>query len=396
MNDDTSANGTGPATTRRATRAPGTSKAASPGRRAASGTAGTGGTAGPSGKASRSPRRPAQPDRSASPRARAASAAPGARAVRDPIEDTAHPDAPVVVAPRREGVVVLASGRGLGYAEFGDLDGRPVLWFHGTPGARRQVPPDLDAEARARGFRVIGIDRPGTGLSTPYHYERVLDFADDVAALADQLGFDRFATVGLSGGGPYVLACCAALPDRVRAGAVLGGVGPTKGKEAAPGYTRLLPPIEPLLRLLRIPLGELLTHLVRPARAASSVLFDAYTRVASPADRPVMRRPEVKALFLDDICSAAEGGLRAPLADLLVFGRDWGFRLADIGVPVRFWHGDADGIVPLSHGEFQAAAVPGATLVVCPGGGHFAGFMLAADVLDWIDSEWRLALPAGA
>jgi len=295
----------------------------------------------------------------------------------------AHPPKPNV-----EGVVLLEGGRALGYAEYGDPDGDAVLWFHGTPGARKQIPPDIDMQARARGFRVLTIERPGTGFSTPYTYGSVLDWADDVEAFTDGLGIDRFATVGLSGGGPFVLAACYALRDRVTAGAVLGGIGPTRGKEAAPGYTRLLPLVEPMLAFLRIPLGEVLTHLIRPIRASASQGFDLYTHVAPASDRAVMRQPEMKAMFIYDLVTAAEGGVRAPMSDLVVFGREWGFSLRDIDVPVRFWHGDADGIVPLSHGEFQAAMVPGADLVLCPGGGHFAGFILAPNVLDWIDGVW--------
>ncbi len=287
-----------------------------------------------------------------------------------------------------EGVAILPGGRALGYAEFGDPHGDPVLWFHGTPGARKQIPPDINEEGRARGFRVIGIDRPGTGLSTPHTYGRVLDWAADVESFADALGLDRFAVAGLSGGGPFVLAACFGLPDRVTAGAVLGGIGPTRGAQAAPGYTRLLPLTEPFLNVLRVPMGELLTHLIRPMRALASEGFDLYTRVAPASDRPIMRQPEMKAMFLYDLLTAAEGGVRAPVADLVVFGRDWGFALEDIRVPVRFWHGDADGIVPFSHGEFQAARVPGADLVMCPGGGHFAGFILAPKVLGWIDEVW--------
>jgi pimeloyl-ACP methyl ester carboxylesterase len=297
--------------------------------------------------------------------------------------------------PNVESALVLEGGRALGYAEFGDPEGSPVLWFHGTPGARKQVPPDVIAEATPRRFRIIVIERPGTGLSTPHQYRRAIGWADDVAQFADGLGIDRFATVGLSGGGPYVLACCAGLPDRVVAGAVLGGIGPTRGVDAAPGYTRALPLFEPLLRLLCIPLGEVLTHALRPLRDIGSEIYDLYSRVAPPADRPVMRRPELKAMFINDLVTAAEGGLRAPVGDIVVFARDWGFALGDITVPVRFWHGDADRIVPLSHGELQAAAVAGADLVVCPGAGHFGGFVLIPEVLDWIDGRWPDRLVSG-
>ncbi len=300
-------------------------------------------------------------------------------------DDNELPEPP---APFNESLVTLPGGRALGYAEYGDPAGRPVLWFHGTPGARKQIPPDGPELASARGIRLIGVERPGTGFSTTYTYGKVLDWAADLEAFADGLGLGRFAVVGLSGGGPYVLAAAHALPDRVTAAAVLGGIGPTRGAEAAPGYTRLLPLIEPMLSFLRVPLGEVLTHLVRPIRSFASEGFDLYTRVAPPSDRPVMAIPEMKGMFLYDLTTAVEGGLRAPVSDLVVFGREWGFSLRDIHVPTRFWHGDADGIVPLSHGEYQAALVPHADLVICPGGGHFAGFILGEQVMDWILEQW--------
>jgi pimeloyl-ACP methyl ester carboxylesterase len=306
------------------------------------------------------------------------------------VAEAEEPGHPRVQPPevRDEGAVELPDGRGLGFAQYGDPDGEVVLWFHGTPGARQQVPPDINEEADRRGFRVIGIERPGTGLSTPFSYARIVDWAADIEVVVDRLGIDRFATVGLSSGGPFVLAVCHELGDRVVAGAVLGGVGPTRGPEAAPGITRLLPPFEPLLGALRVPAGELLTHVVRPLCRFGSPAFDLYARIAPASDRTVMKVPEMKAMFLHDIISAAAGGLRAPVSDLVLFSRDWGFSLADIEVPVKFWNGDADGIVPLSHGEVQAGLVPGAELVVCPGGGHFAGFLLAADVLGWIADTW--------
>ena len=151
--------------------------------------------------------------------------------------------------PDRDGVVELADGRVLGYAEYGPIDGRVVLWFHGTPGACRQVPPDAPDLARERGVRLIGIERPGTGRSTTRRYAHVLDWARDVEQFVDAQGIGEFAAVGLSGGGPFVLACAAHMPDQVVAGAVLGGVGPTRGDESAPGYTRVLPPFERILSL---------------------------------------------------------------------------------------------------------------------------------------------------
>jgi pimeloyl-ACP methyl ester carboxylesterase len=146
--------------------------------------------------------------------------------------------------------------------------------------------------------------------------------------------------------------------------------------------------LEPVLRVLRVPLGDVITHALRPLRIVGSQAYDLYAHVAPPSDRPVMAQPEMKAMFLNDLITAAVGGMRAPVGDFVVFARDWGFSLRDIRVPVRFWHGDADGIVPFSHGQFQAAMVPGADLIVCPGAGHFGGFVQTAAVLDWIDDVW--------
>ena len=292
--------------------------------------------------------------------------------------------------PHKESLVPLDGGRSLGYAEYGDPEGDPVLWFHGTPGARKQIPPDAPALAAERGIRLIGVERPGTGYSTTFAYDRIIDWAEDLEAFADGLGLTRFATVGLSGGGPYVLAACHALPDRVVAGAVLGGIGPTRGPETAPGYTRLLPILYPALSAARRPLAEILSAGIKAIRSVASEGYDLYKNyISPPSDRAVLADPKMKAVFLYDLMTALEGGLRAPISDIVLFGRHWGFSIRDIRVPVRFWHGDADRIVPLSHGQFMAALVPAAELVVCPGGGHFAGYILGRDVLDWITAVWR-------
>lgn len=129
-----------------------------------------------------------------------------------------------------EGTVTVSDGRRLGWAAYGDPDGDPVLWFHGTPGGRYQVPVGVNPTGRSTGLRVITLERPGTGNSTNYAYRSLKQFARDVNAAADQLGLDKFAVAGLSGGGPYTLAVAHELPDRVVTSAVLGGLAPSIGR----------------------------------------------------------------------------------------------------------------------------------------------------------------------
>jgi pimeloyl-ACP methyl ester carboxylesterase len=144
---------------------------------------------------------------------------------------------PRVEKPRAEGHFYLPGGRRIGYAEYGDPSGAVVLWFHGTPGARRQFPLLGRRAANKLGLRVVVVERPGSGLSDPHPYAAVADWATEMAHVADALGAQRLGVVGLSGGGPYALACGAVPPlaAHVAAVAVLGGTVPSVGPETIAG-----------------------------------------------------------------------------------------------------------------------------------------------------------------
>src|SRR6266536_1812907 len=108
----------------------------------------------------------------------------------------------------------------LAYTHYGDPNGQPVMYFHGWPGSRLEAEL-VSGEARTAGALVIAVDRPGMGGSDFQRGRRLLDWADDVVALADALQLERFAVLGVSGGGPYALACAHAIPQRVSAAATV-------------------------------------------------------------------------------------------------------------------------------------------------------------------------------
>jgi pimeloyl-ACP methyl ester carboxylesterase len=295
-----------------------------------------------------------------------------------------------LLTPRLEGTLTLPDRRRLGFAEFGPASGRPIFWFHGTPGARRQIPNAARVAAEAQGVRLIGIDRPGVGDSTPHLYDRVVDWADDFTVVADRLGVDGCGVIGLSGGGPYALACCAALPERIRAAAIVGGVAPAIGADATPGgVVGRTAAFAPLLTRLRTPCALTFAGFVWTLRPFASTAFDLYARLSPEGDREIFARPEIKAMFIDDLLNGSKPGMRAPVFDLILFWRPWGFALRDVRVPTHFWHGDADHIVPLAHGRHMASLVPGAQLTVRPGESHLAGFGAVHNVLDSLFGMWR-------
>jgi pimeloyl-ACP methyl ester carboxylesterase len=122
--------------------------------------------------------------------------------------------------------ITLGDGRRLGYAEYGDPEGKPLFYCHGYPASRFEAAL-LDPAARKARVRIVAADRPGCGLSDFQPNRRILGWPNDVVELADALGIDRFAIVGVSGGGPYALACARKIPQRLTAAGVVCGLGPT-------------------------------------------------------------------------------------------------------------------------------------------------------------------------
>lgn len=285
--------------------------------------------------------------------------------------------------------VTLSDGRLFGVAEIGPPDGFPILWFHGTPGARRQVPPAAVDFAAARGVRLIGVERPGVGRSTPHRYGRVIDFAADALAVMDQLGLARVGLIGLSGGGPYVLAICAAAPERVVAAAVLGGVGPSAGPERVGpgGIIPVLRRLSPVVSRLAEPVGWLMSCGMRVAGPVADRAFDVYMVIGPKSDREFLARPEMRRMFIDDLLTSGRESFRAVAYDAVLFSRWWGFDVSSITTPVYLWHGDADLVIPLVHGERMAALIPNSTLSVVPGEGHLAMLDAAEEAIELILSH---------
>ena len=293
------------------------------------------------------------------------------------------PGVAAVTRERVQGTVRLGGARRLGYVAFGRPGGRCVIWMHGTPGAATQVPEGVRARAERDGLWIIGIDRPGIGASTGHLYPDIVTFVDDLEVLLDALGVETCHVVGLSGGGPYTLAAAARLADRVRSVGVLGGVAPSVGDDAIGGGAVALARFAgPFLRVARLPLGFGLARFIRVATPVGDPAIRLYARFSPDGDRGLLNHPEFKEVFVGDLTRRGHRQFSAVLADLVLFARPWGFALSEVTVPVHWWHGTDDNLVPFADGEAMAAHLPDATVHSIVGGGHLCGFGVCDDVLD--------------
>ncbi len=264
---------------------------------------------------------------------------------------------------------VLRDGRRLAYLAAGPPDGLLVLYFHGAIGSPQAVCPELEEVLGELRIRYVMVTRPGFGESDPLAGRTLLRFADDVAQLADALGRERFAVVGVSAGGPYALACAHALGARVAATAVVSCMAAGGCSDAGlPRSARCG------LRLVRARprtcarAGDALLGLARRhPRAVARVIRAG----APPADRRLIEESEARELAATRFLAAARGGVGGMIDDYRLCSRPWGFDPASVAGRVQLWHGMQDALAPADEAIGLAATLPDVQTALDPDEGHF-------------------------
>jgi pimeloyl-ACP methyl ester carboxylesterase len=281
-----------------------------------------------------------------------------------------------------------ADGRTLMVAEWGDLSGFPVFSLHGTPGSRFGRHYDESAYIEV-GARVITYDRPGYGGSDRHRGRRVVDCVSDVAAIADELGVERFAVTGGSGGGPHSLALAARLPARVtRATCDVGvvpfetpdfdwfeGMDPLNVRE----FEWALEGEEVLSREYEREAAEVLE---RVAADPSEILGEDWQ--LSEADRAELGKSERHEVVREMITEAFRKGVWGVVDDMLCVTKPWGFDIAEIRIPTRIMYGLTDVLVPRQHGDWLARNVPNSEVVIDEGAGHISDAAQVIERYRWL------------
>jgi len=266
--------------------------------------------------------------------------------------------------------ITLRDGRTLGFAEYCDPGGTPIVFFHGTPGSRLfAVPAWHDTSL---GVRIIAPDRPGLGLSSYQPNRTILGWADDVAELADALHLEKFVVAGVSGGGPHSLAAAYALPDRVIRAGVISGAYEMNSPEAIAAMHKGNRTVFKLARKSYGPvvMRGIFGFMAFVAKRWPDKVSGSNSKMLPPADREILQDAELVKALREDMGEPYRHGARGVVDEAILFTRPWGFRLEDIKVPVLLWHGTEDLNAPLSMAKEMERRIPDCTATYYEGEGH--------------------------
>jgi pimeloyl-ACP methyl ester carboxylesterase len=260
----------------------------------------------------------------------------------------------------------LRDGRQLGFATFGDADGLPVFYLHGSFGSRLEGR-IAHVAALHRHVRLIAVDRSGFGLSDGRRGAKLVDWPPDLEELADQLAIDRFSLLGVAGGGAFALACAARLPERVRSVALVSSTAPHTGPGALRGMDpRALMVLHFLPRWLPWVSRRLHERAARLADRDPLRLLREASGTLPASERAALDSPEIASIFMDAAYEGFRSGAGGVVQELRVLAEPWGFALAEVHAPVFLWHGETDRVSPLAMAQTLAREIAKSQLQTIP------------------------------
>lgn len=269
-------------------------------------------------------------------------------------------------------IISLSGNRSVAISEYGIKAGEPIFFCHGWPSSRT-MGELTDAAARELGLRIISPDRPGIRDSS-FHPERaLLDWPPLLAEVADHLEIEQFKIMGISGGAPYALAAAWALPERVRAIAVVSGAPPLAEMADHRG----------LLALYRWLLffyprhREFLRFSFHVARPFLSIklpirLRPLLLKLLQPCDAAVMRDVAAFEACFESQRQAWRASADGLMTDAEIYAQPWGFRLEKVTVPVRLWHGRKDRSFHWELARMLGERLPNCTTHLVEDEGHYS------------------------
>ncbi|MSP52970.1 MAG: alpha/beta hydrolase [Gammaproteobacteria bacterium] len=244
-----------------------------------------------------------------------------------------------------------------------------IFYFHGLPGSR------LDASylqniALLNQYRLIGIDRPGMGLSSFAPKRTILSWPDDVEAIADSLNISKFSIIGHSGGAPFVAACAYRLPERLNGAAIVSGMAPFEHSEVTASLTRGQRFINKAIKVM--PWVATVLMKITSFMIKRPTMLKQMLKQLPDVDRRVIENTDNDITFIDSVKEAFRQGVMGASFEIQLTLKPWGFRLEDINYPITIWQGGLDKQAPAAHANLYASLVPNAKLTFFKDEGHLS------------------------
>lgn len=282
-------------------------------------------------------------------------------------------------------ILKLSDGRNLGYAETGDLNGKPIFHFHGHPSSRIEIRL-FGQKTKEYGVHIIAVDRPGIGLSDFKPGRTILDWPDDIIELANHLKLDKFAVEGISGGGPYVAACAYKIYERLNSCAIIGGMGPRNWKKKGMMLSNRIG----FFISRRLPfLTKMIVKAEKKAFEEEESIEKFAENLPEP-DRKILKNQELVKNLMEAAKEAFRSGLEGAIYEEKIYAKSWGFDLEDISpnLQVYVWHGEMDIFVPSSYGHKYCELIPNCKGFFYPKEGHLSlSFNHIDDILKTLTSS---------
>lgn len=269
--------------------------------------------------------------------------------------------------------LILNDGRKLGFAEFGNKNGFPVIYCHGSQSSRLEMHYDLSFTIESN-IKIITIDRPGHGISDFNPKGTILSFSEDVKQLTTQLNINRFSIVGMSAGAPFALGIAYYLPSNVHKTVIISGFAPyikTNRKHLSKEVSVMLGLAKTFPSLLKILLKFQNKQMAKNPKKA----LQGFLKIMSEPDKKVLEKEAVISVIENMFKEAfrqGSKGIAYEISKLLV--NDWNFDLAKIQTPVLFFQGLKDNNVPYQWAEYMANEIMHSTLKFYPEKGHLIIF----------------------
>jgi len=277
-------------------------------------------------------------------------------------------------AVNTENLIQLPDGAVVAFEEYGDANGVPVIFCHGWPSSRTMARL-TDEPARELGIRIVSFDRSGIRCSSLQPNRKLSDWPCLLEQVVERLDLPEFRMLAISGGALYAYATAVAMPERVRAIAIVGGAPPTAEITDGEG---LLPLYRWMLALYRSRPGLLRRcfYLVRPFLSVRSpVRFRPFVLKMlrlRRCDADSLRNAAAFEAVFESQRLAWRASAEGVMADAEIYAQPWGFAIEDVRVPVRLWHGKEDRAFSVQLAEQMVKRLPNCKSRFVNDAGHYS------------------------